>query len=112
MTFQPVDKSTPDRGAAMPEHPSNPPQQAEERDMNDMTQDCPSEPEVRPETPRRKWLPLAVALAVGAGVLGWEYRETLYPLLGSPVLFLLVCVGMHFLMHRGHGGHGGGGSGS
>lgn len=80
--------------------------------MNDMTQDCPSEPEVRPETPRRKWLPLAVALAVGAGVLGWEYRETLYPLLGSPVLFLLVCVGMHFLMHRGHGGHGGGGSGS
>ena len=23
-----------------------------------------------------------------------------------PLLFLLVCGGMHFFMHRGHGGHG------
>ncbi len=112
MTFQPINKSTPDRDAAMPEHPDNPPQQAQDRDMNDMTRDRPSESEAHPETSRRKWLPLAVALAIAAVVLGWEYRETLYPLLASPLLFLLVCVGMHFLMHRGHGGHGGGGNGS
>lgn len=34
-------------------------------------------------------------------------------LLGAwPLLFLLLCAGMHFFMHRGHGGHGGHGSGS
>lgn len=54
---------------------------------------------------KRNWLPVVIAIALGAAVLGWEYREALYPLLSSPLLFLLVCVGMHFLMHRGHGKH-------
>ncbi|WP_108862297.1 DUF2933 domain-containing protein [Ruegeria sp. Alg231-54] len=54
---------------------------------------------------KRNWLPVAAALAFGAAVLGWEYRDVIYPLLSSPLLFLLACVGIHFFMHRGHGKH-------
>lgn len=42
-------------------------------------------------------------------LLGIEYRGII---LGSGLLVwlpLLLCVGMHFFMHDGHGGHGSGG---
>lgn len=47
---------------------------------------------------------LCVFLAV-AGVLLWiEHRAHILGVL--PLLLpLLICVGMHFFMHRGHGGH-------
>ena len=47
---------------------------------------------------------IGVFLAIAAVLLVLEHRAHL---LGtSPLLlFLLVCVGMHFLMHRGHGSH-------
>ena len=49
---------------------------------------------------------LCTFLAV-AGVLLWiEHRA--HVLGALPLLLpLLICVGMHFFMHRGHGGHGG-----
>lgn len=46
---------------------------------------------------------LCVVLAIGAVVLWLEHRAhilTLLPLL----LPLVACLGMHLLMHRGHGG--------
>ena len=49
---------------------------------------------------------LIVALAGGGLLLGYEPRVHL---LGSGLLIwlpLLLCVGMHFFMHGGHGGHG------
>jgi len=51
---------------------------------------------------------LCVFLAVAAVFLLFEHRVHL---LGAwPLLFLLVCGGMHFFMHsgHGHGGHNGG----
>ena len=47
-----------------------------------------------------------VFLAV-AGVFLWvEHRA--HVLGAMPLLLpLLICLGMHFFMHRGHGGHGG-----
>lgn len=49
---------------------------------------------------------LCVFLAV-AGVFLWvEHRA--HVLGALPLLLpLLICIGMHFFMHRGHGGHGG-----
>ncbi|WP_339828911.1 DUF2933 domain-containing protein [uncultured Parvibaculum sp.] len=48
-------------------------------------------------------LTLGVFLAVGALFLVLEHGAHL---LGAwPLLFLLLCGGMHFFMHRGHGGH-------
>lgn len=49
---------------------------------------------------------LCIFLAV-AGVFLWvEHR--LHILGALPLLIpLLICIGMHFFMHRGHGGHGG-----
>jgi hypothetical protein len=46
-----------------------------------------------------------------AGVLLWiEHRAHVLGVL--PLLLpLLICIGMHFFMHRGHGGHGGHGGG-
>lgn len=50
-------------------------------------------------------LTLCVFLAVAGVFLAFEHR---IHLLGAwPLLSLLVCGGMHFFMHRGHGGHGG-----
>ena len=50
-------------------------------------------------------LTLGVFLAVAALLLVLEHGAHL---LGAwPLLFLLLCGGMHFFMHRGHGGHGG-----
>ena len=47
---------------------------------------------------------LCVFLAI-AGVLLWiEHRAHILGVL--PLLMLpLICIGMHFFMHRGHGGH-------
>ncbi|UWQ53126.1 MULTISPECIES: DUF2933 domain-containing protein [Leisingera] len=53
----------------------------------------------------RKWGPLAGSLALGAIVMGWEYREFVLPLILSPASLLVACLVMHFLMHRGHRGH-------
>jgi hypothetical protein len=49
---------------------------------------------------------LCVFLAI-VGVFLWlEHRAHILGAL--PLLLpLLICVGMHFFMHRGHGGHGG-----
>ncbi|MBC7284358.1 DUF2933 domain-containing protein [Hoeflea sp.] len=50
-------------------------------------------------------LALCIFLAIAGIFLLFEHR---IHLLGAwPLLFLLVCGGMHFFMHRGHGGHGG-----
>lgn len=52
-------------------------------------------------------LALCVFLAAAAVFLWLEHRAHLAGTL--PLLLpLLVCIGMHFFMHRGHGGHGGG----
>lgn len=49
-------------------------------------------------------LTLCVFLAVAAVLLALEHRAHL---LGAwPLLFLILCVGMHFFMHGGHDGHG------
>jgi fatty acid desaturase len=48
-------------------------------------------------------LTFGVFLAVGALFLVLEHGAHL---LGAwPLLLLLLCGGMHFFMHRGHGGH-------
>ena len=54
----------------------------------------------------RYGLALLVFLAI-AGFFLWEEHEA--HILGylPLILFLGVCVGMHFFMHGGHGGHGG-----
>ena len=49
---------------------------------------------------------LIVALVLGGLLLGYEHRVHI---LGSGLLIwlpLLLCIGMHFFMHGGHGGHG------
>lgn len=51
---------------------------------------------------------LCVFLAVGAVFLWLEHRAHVLGALPL-ILPLLICVGMHFFMHRGHGGHGGDG---
>lgn len=55
----------------------------------------------------RAGISLIVALTVGGLMLGYEHR---IHILGSDWLLwlpLLICVGMHFFMHGGHGKHGG-----
>ena len=48
---------------------------------------------------------LSVFLAIALGLLWLEHRAHVLGVL--PLLLpLVICVGMHFLMHRGHGGHG------
>jgi hypothetical protein len=49
---------------------------------------------------------LSVFLAIGAVFLWLEHRAHILGTL--PLLLpLLLCLGMHFFIHRGHGGHGG-----
>jgi hypothetical protein len=48
---------------------------------------------------------LAVFLAIVGILLILEHRAHL--LEAWPLLFLFVCIGMHFFMHGSHGGHGG-----
>lgn len=51
---------------------------------------------------------LCVFLAIAAVFLWLEHR--VHVLGALPLaLPLLICIGMHFFMHRGHGGHGGDG---
>lgn len=47
-----------------------------------------------------------VALAASALLLGYEYRATIFA--GSLAIWLplLLCIGMHAVMHRRHRGHG------
>lgn len=88
-------------------HTGDTPRPPETNDQINPT--APSEESAEKDQPvgrtRRNWIPAAAVIAIGVALLGWEYREALYPLLASPLLFLVVCVGMHFLMHRGHGKH-------
>ena len=50
-------------------------------------------------------LGLSVFLVIGGVLLVFEHRAHIFG--ASPLLLLLgVCIGMHFLMHRGHGSHG------
>jgi hypothetical protein len=51
---------------------------------------------------------LCVFLAIGAIFLWLEHRAHVMGALPL-ILPLLICVGMHFFMHRGHGGHDGNG---
>jgi hypothetical protein len=53
-------------------------------------------------------LALCVFMAVAALFLWLEHRAHVLGALPL-ILPLLICVGMHFFMHRGHGGHGGDG---
>jgi hypothetical protein len=49
-------------------------------------------------------LTLCVFLVVAGGFLWLEHRA--HVLGALPLLLpLLICLGMHFFMHRGHGGH-------
>ncbi|GAB4365534.1 MAG: hypothetical protein Kow00114_22890 [Kiloniellaceae bacterium] len=52
---------------------------------------------------------LVVFLVIGGILMAYEHRVHLFSADLLPILLLLVCIGMHFFMHRGHGGHGGGG---
>ena len=44
-------------------------------------------------------------VAFGALALGYEYRATILSSALIVWLPLLLCVGMHFFMHGGHGSH-------
>jgi hypothetical protein len=73
-------------------------------------QDHPHDPIAPPSFWRsRTGIYLIVALVIGGLLIGYEHR---IHILGSTWLLwlpLLICVGMHFFMHGGHGGHGPGG---
>ena len=49
---------------------------------------------------------LIVALGIAGVLLGYEHRVHILASDWFLWLPLLVCVGMHFFMHGGHGGHG------
>ncbi len=53
---------------------------------------------------------LIVFLVIAAILLGYEHRVHIFGGTSGSFVFLAVCIGMHFFMHRGHGGHGGHGS--
>lgn len=60
----------------------------------------------------RQGLYWIVALGLGGVLLGYEYRAVIFASGWLLYLPLLICGGMHFFMHGGHGrGHGGRGSG-
>lgn len=59
------------------------------------------------DTSRRSPLGFAVGVFVVAIALLLVLEHRAHLLGASPLLlFLFVCIGMHFLMHRGHGSHG------
>lgn len=72
--------------------------------------DHPRDPIAPPSFLRsRAGIYLIVALVIGGLLLGYEHR---IHILGSNWLLwlpLLLCAGMHFFMHGGHGGYGTGG---
>ncbi|MCE8000658.1 MAG: DUF2933 domain-containing protein [Rhodobiaceae bacterium] len=51
---------------------------------------------------------LIVALVLGGLLLGFEHRAHILASNWLLWLPLVLCVGMHFFMHGGHGGHGSG----
>jgi len=44
--------------------------------------------------------------AIAGLLLAYEHRAHLLSGDGLLLVFLAVCIGMHFFMHGGHGGHG------
>lgn len=44
--------------------------------------------------------------AIAGLLLAYEHRTHLLTGNGLLLVFLAVCIGMHFFMHGGHGGHG------
>lgn len=63
--------------------------------------------------PKRPFLrtPAGFALCVLLAIVGlFLWVDHRAHILGALPFFLplLICLGMHFFMHRGHGGHGGG----
>jgi len=66
----------------------------------------------RPAPPGSFWMSrtgivMMVFVASAALLLGYEHRLHLLGGNGLLLVLLGLCVGMHLLMHRGHGGHGG-----
>lgn len=59
----------------------------------------------------RAGVALIVFLAIAGLVLVLEHRAHIFAGDGLLVLLLVVCIGMHFFMHGGHGGHSGGNHG-
>ncbi|SDY81874.1 DUF2933 domain-containing protein [Citreimonas salinaria] len=53
------------------------------------------------------WRYTLLAVVLGALVLGYEYREAIFTSGLLLYLPILLCLGMHFFMHRGHKGTGG-----
>mgnify|MGYP003119149557 CR=1 FL=1 len=66
------------------------------------------EPMPVPYWKSRAGIYLIVALALGGLLLGYEHRVHIFASEWVLFLPLLLCVGMHFFMHGGHGGHGSG----
>lgn len=62
--------------------------------------------EERPGLLRTPWRNTILAVAFGVLVLGYEYREAILTSGLLVYLPILLCVGMHFFMHRGHKGNG------
>jgi hypothetical protein len=56
----------------------------------------------------RAGLYLIVAFLLGGLLLGYEHRVHIFASSWIIYLPILICVGMHFFMHGGHGGHGSG----
>lgn len=76
----------------------------------------PSRVEPKADDGRRPFraTPAGVALCVFLAIAGlFLWVEHRAHVLGAlPLLLpLLICIGMHFFLHRGHGGHGGHGGG-
>jgi len=46
--------------------------------------------------------------AIAGLLLAYEHRAHLLSGNGLLLIFLAICIGMHFFMHGGHGRHGGG----
>ena len=77
------------------------------QDIAQQHPDAPQQPaRAAPFWRTRSGLYLIGALAVGGLILGYEYRAAIFASGLLVWLPLLLCVGMHFFMHRGHGsGH-------
>lgn len=54
----------------------------------------------------RAGLALIVFLVVAGLFLGLEHRAHILTGTGIVILLLVLCIGMHLFMHRGHGGSG------
>lgn len=49
-------------------------------------------------------------LAIAGFLLAFEHRAHIFTGNGILIALLVACIGMHLLMHMGHGGHGHGGN--